>query len=103
AAGGEVRMGLARMRRCEVDCRGRPRSPGKEAAPPWGPPHPPSALHPPLRRALLVACVVLFAVVAHRYSLKAQAGRSAFCRWRPQLLQLQHGVDLAARFNYPNP
>src|SRR5262249_15335776 len=65
--------------------------------------HAVSTFHRHIHRALLVACVLLFALVAYRYSLKVQAGRSAFCRWRSQLLQLQHGVDLSARFNYPNP
>jgi alpha-1,2-mannosyltransferase len=52
---------------------------------------------------LFAAVAVLFAALSVRYAHKAGEDRSAFNRWRGQLLHLREGVDLAARFNYPNP
>src|SRR5581483_40368 len=34
---------------------------------------------------------------------KALANRSAILRWQPQLRGLEEGVNIAERYNYPNP
>src|SRR6516225_4367828 len=47
--------------------------------------------------------LALFVGVSVQYSHKALANRSAILRWQPQLLGLDEGVDIAERFNYPNP
>jgi alpha-1,2-mannosyltransferase len=47
--------------------------------------------------------LLLFVVLGVKYSSKVSERRSAILRWRPQVLQLADGVDLSARFNYPNP
>ncbi len=53
---------------------------------------------------------VLFALVAlvivllgWRIRDKVVHERSAFRRWRPQILQIEQGVDISARHNYPHP
>jgi alpha-1,2-mannosyltransferase len=55
------------------------------------------------RFVFLGLLVVLFALLGLRYSIKVLQDRSAFRRWQPQIQQLSEGVDLSARFNYPNP
>lgn len=52
---------------------------------------------------LFAGVALLLAAFAARYAHKAADDRGAFNRWRGQLLHLQDGVDLSARFNYPNP
>jgi hypothetical protein len=47
--------------------------------------------------------LALFVGVSVQYSHKALANRSAILRWQPQLLGLEEGVDIAQRYNYPNP
>jgi hypothetical protein len=47
--------------------------------------------------------LALFVGVSVQYSHKALANRSAILRWQPQLLGLEDGVDIAERYNYPNP
>lgn len=54
-------------------------------------------------RAFLLALALLVAVFSLRAAYKAAEERSAFCRWRSQLLQLQDGVDISAKHAYPNP
>ena len=39
----------------------------------------------------------------HPYGSKAWHNRSAFERWQPQISDLGNGVDIAERYNYPNP
>src|SRR5262245_10538738 len=61
------------------------------------------------QRAFVVALLGLFVAVSVQYSLKvldARHGvqsRSAIQRWREQLLQLDAGENIYARFTYPNP
>jgi hypothetical protein len=64
---------------------------------------PPAALAPAGRRWFAVALVVLFLGLGVKYTFKALANRSAFDRWRPQVQAMEQGVDISARFNYPNP
>jgi alpha-1,2-mannosyltransferase len=47
--------------------------------------------------------LLLFVALGVKYSSKVSERRSAILRWRPQVLRLADGVDLSARFNYPNP
>lgn len=61
------------------------------------------------QRVFVVALLGLFVAVSVQYSLKvldARHGvqsRSAIQRWREQLLQLDAGENIYARFTYPNP
>lgn len=54
------------------------------------------------QRWLLPAVLVVFSAVSVQYTLKALQHRSAFVRWREQILQLESG-RIYERFNYPNP
>lgn len=62
-------------------------------------------------RVLFVAALaVLVAVTAARTAMKAlkpgrtgEQSRTAFLRWRPQILALESGADVYREFNYPNP
>ena len=56
-----------------------------------------------LERWLLAAVAVLVVAVGVRAGLKAADERSAFCRWRGQLLAMSAGKDISREFNYPNP
>lgn len=54
--------------------------------------------------------VAIVCVTAIRYYAKAEKPsrlgeltRTAFLRWRPQILALDHGTNIYAAFNYPNP
>jgi hypothetical protein len=65
---------------------------------------------PRLRLAFLVVVAVLVAVTAVRYYGKADTPsrtgdltRTAFLRWRPQILALDAGTDIYRAYNYPNP
>ncbi len=49
----------------------------------------------------IVAGVIL--ATAATYTHKALQQRSAFLRWREQILQLDDGVNIYERFQYPNP
>src|SRR5205823_8969884 len=61
------------------------------------------------QRAFLFGLLALFLAVSVQYSLKvldARNGvqsRSAIQRWREQLLHLDSGENIYARFTYPNP
>jgi hypothetical protein len=44
-----------------------------------------------------------FAGLSISYGIKASHNGSAFQRWQPQISALGDGVDIAQRFNYPNP
>jgi alpha-1,2-mannosyltransferase len=55
------------------------------------------------RHWFALALVVLLGVVCLQYTHKAREDRSAFQRWRPQLLDMEHGVNIWQRYNYPNP
>lgn len=54
------------------------------------------------RRWLLPAVLIVFAAVSVQYAFKALRHRSAFVRWREQILQLETG-HIYERYNYPNP
>lgn len=58
---------------------------------------------PVVHRLFLGGLVVLLLLVLVRHTAKVGEDRSAFLRWRSQLLHLDDGVDLSARFNYPHP
>jgi hypothetical protein len=47
--------------------------------------------------------MVFFLALGIRYSTKVQENRSAFMRWRTQVLDMGHGVDISRVHNYPNP
>jgi alpha-1,2-mannosyltransferase len=61
------------------------------------------------QRAFVVGLLGLFVAVSVQYSLKVLdtrngvRSRSAIQRWREQLLQLDSGENIYARFTYPNP
>jgi hypothetical protein len=54
------------------------------------------------QRWLLAGVLAIFVVVSVQYTLKALQHRSAFVRWREQILQLETG-RIYERYNYPNP
>lgn len=68
---------------------------------------PPSADVQRVQRWFLLALCLLFLALSIQYTLKVtspqNSDRSAFLRWRNQLLDLDEGVDIYARYNYPNP
>jgi hypothetical protein len=63
------------------------------------------------QRWFVVGLLVFFVGVSVQYSLKVshadrhtdRDNRSAFLRWREQILELDQGVDIWAKYNYPNP
>src|SRR5260370_2083446 len=56
------------------------------------------------QRLFVLALLLLFAVVAAQYAYKIRDNlhRSAFLRWREQILQLE-SVDIYRAYQYPNP
>jgi hypothetical protein len=60
----------------------------------------PSALG---QRWLLLALAIVFIGFSIPYAHKAGDHRSAFVRWQSQVVQIEQGVDIHQRFNYPNP
>ena len=54
-------------------------------------------------RWVLTAIVLLVVGVGVQYAIKASHGRSAFVRWRNQVLALGQGEDIYRRYIYPNP
>jgi hypothetical protein len=46
---------------------------------------------------------LLFVALSIPYGIKAWHNGSAFQRWQPQISALGDGVDIAQRYNYPNP
>jgi hypothetical protein len=55
------------------------------------------------RRAIVaVTLALIFAILAVQYFFKARDDRSAFLRWRPQILEIGR-VDIYERYAYPNP
>jgi hypothetical protein len=55
------------------------------------------------RRWLALALALFLAALSVKYAFKALDNRSAIQRWRPQLLNMEQGVDISAEHNYPNP
>jgi hypothetical protein len=62
-----------------------------------------SLSRPASPRWLFPALFLCLAALAVPYSRKALDHRSAFVRWQSQVVQLEGGVDIAVRHNYPNP
>ncbi|MHB1426321.1 MAG: glycosyltransferase family 87 protein [Gemmataceae bacterium] len=50
-----------------------------------------------------LALVLFFTALSIPYAIKARHNGSAFQRWQPQISALGDGVDIAQRYNYPNP
>ncbi len=50
-----------------------------------------------------IALAFFFAALSIPYAFKASHNGSAFQRWQPQISALSEGVDIAQRYNYPNP
>jgi hypothetical protein len=55
------------------------------------------------QRWFWLALVGIIAVIAITYTHKALRNRSAFLRWREQVLQIDQGTDIYQRYQYPNP
>jgi hypothetical protein len=55
------------------------------------------------QRLFIAALLLLFLALSVKYSYKVLHNRSAFTRWQPQVLDLERGIDIAERHNYPNP
>lgn len=55
------------------------------------------------RRAAWIAWLVTFCCALYVYSLKAADDRSAFIRWRHQVLQFWDGANIFEKLYYPNP
>ncbi|MFQ3593892.1 MAG: glycosyltransferase family 87 protein, partial [Gemmataceae bacterium] len=56
-----------------------------------------------MERGIYAILVLILLAGAFRAADKAKEDRSAFNRWRHQLLKLKDGVDISAADNYPNP
>jgi alpha-1,2-mannosyltransferase len=65
--------------------------------------HPTSLAPQSWQRGATLALVLFFLVLGIPYAIKAWHNGSAFQRWQPQLSALGDGVDIAERYNYPNP
>ncbi len=52
---------------------------------------------------LLVLTAVRTAIKAEKPGRTGELTRTAFLRWRPQILELDNGTDIYKAFNYPNP
>jgi len=57
----------------------------------------------PRQRWFVAGLLLLFIGLSVQYSLKVLNHRSAFERWREQILQMEDGTDIQEKFNYPNP
>jgi hypothetical protein len=55
------------------------------------------------RNFFIAAVLLLFLGESVYYTQKVLAHRGAFTRWQEQILAIEEGVDINARFNYPNP
>ncbi|HTU18043.1 MAG TPA: glycosyltransferase family 87 protein [Gemmataceae bacterium] len=55
------------------------------------------------QRWLPLGLMLFFVALSVPYGIKASRHASAFQRWQPQISALSDGVDIAERFNYPNP
>src|SRR5579872_2184661 len=66
-----------------------------------------SPLRPPLaepgQRWFVLALVLFFVGLSVQHTDKVLSGRSAFTRWQPQVLDFDSGIDIARKYNYPNP
>lgn len=55
------------------------------------------------QRWYVLGLVLFFVALGIPYGIKAWHHGSAFQRWQPQISALGDGVDIAQRYNYPNP
>lgn len=55
------------------------------------------------QRWFVIGLVVLFIALSGQYTIKVLQHRSAYMRWREQLLALDGGENIYDRYNYPNP
>lgn len=59
------------------------------------------------RQWFLAGLSLFFLAITLQYYFKVHASdretRSAFKRWQPQILEIDEGVDIWAKFTYPNP
>jgi alpha-1,2-mannosyltransferase len=55
------------------------------------------------QRWFVAGILALFIGLSVQYSVKVLGHRSAFERWREQILQMEEGTDIQQKFNYPNP
>src|SRR6516225_5668973 len=51
----------------------------------------------------LPAMALLFIALSVQYTFKAAHNKSAFVRWREQILQIDQGMKLYEYYHYPNP
>ncbi|MCX7699969.1 MAG: DUF2029 domain-containing protein [Gemmataceae bacterium] len=56
-----------------------------------------------LPRVFAIGVILVVLITGATYTHKALQQRSAFLRWREQILQLDDGVNIYERFQYPNP
>ncbi len=62
-----------------------------------------TSVSPCWQRRCTLGLVLFFAALSIPYAIKAWHNGSAFQRWQPQISALGEGVDIAQRYNYPNP
>jgi hypothetical protein len=55
------------------------------------------------QRWFVVGLLVLFMALSAQYTAKVLSNRSAYMRWREQLLELDHGENIYDVYVYPNP
>lgn len=55
------------------------------------------------QRLFLLGVATILTFAAASYTQKAVRNRSAFLRWREQVLQIDQRTDIYQRFQYPNP
>lgn len=70
---------------------------------PAAPPKPLSAFDRSFRYAIWIGWLMILIAAAFYYVKKAEAGQSAFIRWRPQVLELISGVNVYDTKMFPNP
>jgi alpha-1,2-mannosyltransferase len=57
----------------------------------------------PPQRWFVLGLLVLFMALSAQYTAKVLSDRSAYMRWREQLLALDHGENIYDIYTYPNP
>src|ERR1700751_3556242 len=55
------------------------------------------------QRWFVAAVLLLFIGLSVQYSLKVLSHRSAFERWREQILLMEDGANIQEKLNYPTP
>ena len=56
-----------------------------------------------LRRVVWIMALLAVTIAGIIYADKASDDRSAFIRWRPQVLQFWRGVNIYDKMTFPNP